>query len=237
MNRKAILIAVSSQSNPIPGVYEDCDLWHNFLLSYSGGVWNKNEIIPLKDCNRKTLLAAVNSAKDAHYSLIVFAGHGQSIKTDLPWNETQVFLGNDEQMLECELNPGTPRCTLILDCCRQSPEITESTALIKKGMLHESKSDPVKCRAAYNQSLENAEGGLIKIYSTAIGKSADDIPSFSQHLLYQANEWSKQNYGILTFQQGGALAADAIQKRNPQQIPEYHGGRRLRHFPLAVNIK
>jgi hypothetical protein len=234
MTRRAILIAASPESNPIPGVYADIVSWQQFLQSNPGGVWQ--EVVIAKDYDRKRLLAAVNSAQGANYSLVVFAGHGQAVTSNLPWPETQLFLSNGDSILERELNPGTPSCTLILDCCRRSSEEDQVTVLVKHALFFEHEDEKEKYRALYDESLKAAERGLVKIYATAVGTAAADKPSFSQHFLYRANLWAERNQGVLTLQEGISLATEAMRTIDPQQRPEYHGGRRLRHFPLAVGV-
>jgi hypothetical protein len=236
MTRKAILLSASPSSAPIPGVHTDIASWQLFLSSNPGGAWSRQEIVHLNNCDREAALAAVRSAKDVDYSLIVFAGNGEILKGDLPWPEAQVLLSNGDSLPERELNPRTPRCTIIFDCCRRTSDYDESAALTKDAAPLPAEQDTVKLRALFDQSLTTAESGLVKIYAIEAATAAAHEPSFSRQLLYQANAWAKQHHGALSLQQGVSLAAEATRKTNPLQKPEYQGGRRLHHFPLAVSL-
>lgn len=238
MNRRAILIGASPISDPIPGVYADLNTWHDFLCSNIGGAWDNSEIrVVDKHYTRQEIIAAVNSVKMVDYSLIVFAGHGETVIGNLPWSQTLLHLTDDESILERDLNPGTPRCTLVLDCCRKSPEIIEEAiSFTDKSAAFKAQKSSIAYRTLYDKYLMSAESGLVTIYSTEIGYGAADKYSFSQHMIYQAREWVKQNKGVLSLSEGVFLASESIKQINPQQTPEYQGGRRLRHFPLAVSI-
>jgi len=234
MKRFAILIASCPKADPIPGVYSDLDAWTKFLQSHSGGVWNEKEVKPLRDPSREQLRTAIELAKTAEYSLLVFAGHGETVKTELPWTESRLFLNDTESVLERDLNPGTPRCALVLDCCRRRPEQTGVEILVKEAALLEQDENPVKARVMFDEALRSAEGGVVKVYATEEGSAAADKASFSQYLLYEARKWATSNHGVLSIPEGVALATETMRKTNPQQRPRYNGGRRLRHFPLAT---
>jgi|SRR5579871_5822094 len=231
MKRQAILIAVSPKSDTIPSVFDDISCWQNFLRSDIGGGWD--EPVIAKNYGRKEILSIVNAAKDAEYSFLVFAGHGKRIAADRPWPETELRLSDDDTILERELNPGTPSCTLILDCWRSNSGQGE-TAKAEINSLHEDVNNRAKCRDLYDQSIKRAERGLVSIYAPELKSASDDRLSFSQCLVREAVAWAQKNHGVLSIQSGVALATKAT--RNISCQPEYNGGRRLRHFPLAVRI-
>lgn len=236
MTRRAILIAASPPSNAVPGVFADVDAWYSFLQSSSGGRWNPQELLVAKNTSRESLLIAIESASQLDYALIVFAGHGRSVTFDLPWPEAEVHLFDGSTMTERDLNPATPRCTIIFDCCRGLNEEEEGAGFLKNASLLLEGQDPVKHRAFYDATLYSAESGLVKIYSTGVVSAAADYQSFSQQLLFQASQWASSNRGVLSIQSAVNMAATALARNNQQQKPEYHGGRRLRHFPFAVSI-
>ena len=234
MTRKAILLCASPPPTHIPGVESDKEAWHRFLHSNPGGAWTEQEIACLNHCDRDAALAAVRAANGADYSLIVFAGQGQTRKGERPWPEAHVLLGDGGSLSERDLNPGTPRCTLVFDWSNRGTH--ESAAPSKDATPPQTEQDDAKCRALFDQALETAESGLVKIYATEAGTAPGRGLSFSQQLLQAAREWARTNHGILSLQQAVSLAAEAIQKTNPLLKPEYQGGRRLHHFPLAVSI-
>lgn len=225
MTRKAILL-----SAPSPGCIanEDIAAWRRFLRSNAGGAWTEEEITRLSNCGRDAALAAVRAAKGADYSFIVFAGQGEIRQGDLPWPEASVVLGDGASLSERELNSGTPRCTMVFDW---SNRYSAESAPVGP----ESEPDSGKCRDLFDQAMENAEAGLIKIYGSTSGTAADQGPSFSRLLLHTVQEWATKSHGVLSLQQVVSLVAQAAQKADPLLKAEYQGGRRLRHFPLAVN--
>lgn len=236
MNRKAILLAASPENNPIPGVFSDLSAFHSFLRSNPGGSWEPEEIICEDDSTKDSILKSVYEAKSAEYSLVYFAGHGEIIKTELPWPETRMHLSSGETISEREINSGSPKCTLIMDCCRRTPEQDEKQLLVKTSMLLERGKDGAEFRNLYQKSLAAAESGLVKIFATKVGGSVADTHSFTQHLLNETNIWTSKNRGTLYLGDAVELAKNSMKRENPQQQPEYRGGRRLRHFPFAVQI-
>ncbi|MEI6197031.1 MAG: hypothetical protein WCS42_22170, partial [Verrucomicrobiota bacterium] len=200
------------------------------------GSWEPEEIICQQNPGLDSILKSVTEAKGAEYSLVYFAGHGEVVKTDLPWPETRMQLGSGQTISEREINPGSPRCTLIMDCCSRTPEQDEKKLLVRTSMLLEHGKDRAEFRNLYQQSLTAAESGLVKIIVTKVGGSAAGTHSFTQHLLNEANIWTSNNRGILYLGDAVELAKNSMKRENPQQQPEYQGGRRLRHFPFAVQI-
>jgi hypothetical protein len=229
MTRKAILLSASSPPTRIPGVQSDAEAWHRFLCSNLGGAWTNQEITRVANCDREATLAAVRATKGADYSLIVFAGQGEIRKGDLPWPEAHILLSDGGSLSERDLNSGTPRCTMVFDWSNRS-----SAEPAPAGS--EADKDGVKCRNLFDQALEKAEGGLVKIYASTSDTAAGQGPSLSRLLLRTAQEWTRQNHGILSLQQAVSLVVDATQKTDPLLKAEYQGGRRLRHFPLSVSI-
>jgi hypothetical protein len=236
MKRKAILLAASPKNNPIPGVVADLTAFYSFLRSNPGGSWEPGEIICEDDPTRDQILKFVIEAKDVEYSLAYFAGHGEIVRTELPWPEMRMLLTSGKTISERDINSGSPKCTLIMDCCRRSPELEKEKLLIKTPMLLEHGEGDAEFRNLYQKGLVAAESGLVKIFATKIGGSATDTHSFTQHLLNGTNIWTSKNKGILYLGDAVELARNSMKLENPQQLPEYRGGRRLRHFPFAVQI-
>jgi hypothetical protein len=100
----------------------------------------------------------------------------------------------------------------------------------------DAEQEGVKFRNLFDQALEKAEGGLVKICASTSDTAASQGPSFSRLLLRTAQEWASQNHGILSLQQAVSLVVEATKKVDPLLKAEYQGGRRLRHFPLAVSL-
>ncbi|MCF7730592.1 MAG: caspase family protein [Akkermansiaceae bacterium] len=236
MNRKAILIGASPPDDPLRYVAADVALWDDFLRSPEGGAWDASEILDASHIDKSTLQKEFSRVGQFDFTVVVFAGHGYTVQTDLPWTELNVVLESGETVLERELNPGTPRCCIVLDCCRTRGE---NVAVIKehrkKASLEEAYT-AVLARQAYETALDHTEKGAVSIYSTGDNTTAADRLSFSQYLIRSAVDWTRSNRGILPIKEAVQLGASELVKTHRQQHPEYNGGRRLHHFPFAISV-
>ena len=230
--RRAILVGASPSTNPIPSVLKDIARWSAFLLSDIGGAWREEEIVSLTNCSRNALREAVRTVANAYYTLVVFAGQGEIVKSDLPWSEAHVLLSDGESITERELNTGSPSCVLVFDCWPRHPSDEKvNVEASRAGASRDPGRDLPKYRALFDQSLTAAEKGLVKVYAIAQSGVSTPNETFSERLLDIANRWASENRGVLSIQEAVSLAA----KASPNQNAEYQGGRRLRHFPLAVS--
>lgn len=234
MNRRAILLAASPDRNPIPSVYPDLAAFYSFLQSNLGGAWRSDEMFRSQNPTRNQILSAINTAKGVDYTLVFFAGHGETVKMGLPWLETRILLSSGETVTERELNSGSARCTLILDCSRRTAEEYKGGLLPNISKLLEHGEQSSDFRDLYERSIANAESGLVKVNAAASNTVADK-DSFTQHLLNESYTWAARNKGTLNLREAVKNAKSAIKQEILQQ-PEYQGGRRLRHFPFAVQI-
>ena len=235
MTRRAILIGASPVADPLQFVGADIALWGEFLQSNVGGAWDESEILDATHFCRAALLRELAQSKSADYALIIFAGHGFTTKTDLPWTELTLILESGETLLERELNPGTPRCCIVLDCCRTRGENIEPIMEHRKSASLEETYAAVRSRQAYDSALAQSEMGAVSVYATGDNSAAADKSSFSQHLIWSAANWAHSNQGILTIKDAVWISAEELTKTHPQQHAEYHGGRRLTHYPFAVS--
>lgn len=236
--RKAILIGASpSNQKTIPGVRQDVSAWKKFLDSNTGGAWQPDEIIDASSLGKNDLLRLIQSLKSCDYVFVAFSGHSSTVKTELPWTELELALDSGELILERELNPGCPRFTLILDSCRNHEFLTEGHT--KSASLEQLTEEILKrdqSRQLFNDALLRAESGKVTIYSTGDNSSASDKEPFTQHMIFAAQNWAKNQLGIITLDQATQLGKESLNVRNPQQQPEYQGGRRRNHFPFAVSL-
>lgn len=227
MKRKAILITTSSETNRVHS--EDSKALYTFLQSQFGGKWEQDEIISLANPKKNEAVSAINGAKEAEYAFVMFIGRGKMTNSNLPWPEMEFLLGSNETISERELNPGSPRCTLLLAC----PE-TDSNL---QG-LHLPAEDPVNTTAsktAYNQALSMAESGLVKlnIFATDIGSAT---PSFIKYLVGETASWLTKGKGVLSLGTAINLAKAGLLRDGIQMDVDYLPGRRRHDFPFAVQI-
>lgn len=236
MNRRAILIGASPPSDPLRYVTADIRLWGDFLRSPEGGAWEASEIIDATYLNKSSLLKELERARHIDFTIVVFAGHGYTVQTELPWTEINLILGTGETILERELNSKSPRCCMILDCCRARGDNIEVVSERLKAASLKEIYETMLARAAYINALSQTEKGAVTVYSTGDNTTAADWKSFSQHVIHSAKTWTHNQRGILTIKDAVQIGAAELIKTHPQQHAEYHGGRRLHHFPFAVSV-
>ena len=243
MKRHAILI--QSPLNGIdyrPGVCVDIARWSRFLRSLSGGAWDNEEILVLNNPTKSQLKASLIRAKYSDFSIVVFSGHGFVQKDEfLGDDETYLYLNesenrNESVVSEYELNPGTPRCILSFDCCRdfENRPITECAMDETFSCMSESNRDFY--RREFDRQVMRCEKGCTRLYSASVTEGANDDPSFTQILLSFAKLWSDKNpHKSMNIRDAMCEAANIMKnKYHLSQTPVYSGGRRLNHFPLIV---
>lgn len=239
MKRKAIIMG-SNYDGKLSGVAEDINTWVKFLTKPIGGGWGDSEIEVLSHATTcSAVQKAVKLAANVDYAFICFSGHGgiyQRKKDFLGMYETFICLDENVIISERLLNPGAgcPRCTILLDCCRYVEEINESMVKVANEGLVGNLDDIEIARKIFDKQLERSEKGCTKIYSASIEQGADDEKSFSCAMVKLANLFFSQNphTQLLTIDQ--AVRSTSIYL-DPQQVPQYLGGRRLQHFPFAIN--
>lgn len=233
MRRSAILIAASGAD--LEQTESVRALWRAFIKSPAGGMWYEDEIIsPLPTAS--DVLEAVDSVAHSDYSLVVFIGHGAMVKEGRPWKETRIEVNEKETLLaDRQLNTGTLRLTLVLDCCRDLLWPTPSGNFSGIEPFVPTGINSIVFREVFEANLLQAEQGITKIYSADENNS-----SFSQFLIDGACEWCKhhKHESVLSWSDAVAVGQKKMEAENvsARQGFVYQGGRRLRHFPMAIGL-
>lgn len=243
MKRLAVLIqAPLSGSDYLDGVKTDINCWIKHLTSLAGGAWiqsndDNNEILLLKNPSKVTIKSALSLAKSCDFSLVAFSGHG-FVKNDgmLDIPTTFMYINEDENISEWELNPGSPRCILSLDCCRnymRSDALDESLANETYSFAETNRDF---FRQKYESQILQCEKGCTRLYAASLDQSASDRPSFTQILTRSAALFNDL-YPTLSLDIKDAMLRTSTELRETfklNQTPVYNGGRRLKHFPFVV---
>ena len=231
MKRRAFLIGGNYQEpgNSLSGVGPDIAAWKQYLMSPCGGSWAEDEILDLSGDSKDNIVSMLQVGRTVDYSLVCFSGHGYLTKDRFGFNMTMTLIDDVVEMSERELNPGSPWCMQIFDCCRKDSE-NEKVACFDEAL---NMSFQHNTRTLFENELLKCERGLVKVFAAGEGEGADDDRSFSRVLM----EVSRCMVGTC---QGGVLRIDeavrfAKTEMPPQQSPVYMGGRRSRHFPFAIN--
>lgn len=215
--------------NPIKGVDADIAAWKAFLSSAVGGGWTSGEIEDLSGWSRENLLDYCHSGVASDYSLVCFSGHGFVAKDDLDFDVTHLKLNDSEIVAEWELYPRGERGLMILDCCRMPRELS-----VWKMPLEESSSwDLESSRKMFNQCMMHCEKGVSTVYAVNVNQQAEDDPSFTRAMLDTAVQMAST---ALTAVVRVNEAVERVKgNMSLRKSPLYEGGRRVGHFPIAVN--
>jgi hypothetical protein len=221
MERRAILIDYSPQ--PPPGTRREGDLnaFRDFLSSPFGGSWEKGEITSLDHVAPTDLQKAVGAATSADFALLLIVAAGEEAKMGRPWAEVQVDTSVGT-LSERQLNPGCPRCLMLLDCVglqQSAPDQPRFATL---------PSD--QARAKYDGALCDAEAGLVKVFAPR----AENAVSLTWALMQVSRDWTITGSGVLSVDQ----AVERVQRTHNENLHapsvKYIGGRRIRDFPFCV---
>ena len=243
MKRQALLIqSPLSGVDYRPGVCIDILRWKSFLMSLHGGAWDKTEILVLNNPTKQQLKTSLIRAKYSDFSIVVFSGHG-FVKKDEIFGDDETFLylnesqDRDESVIsEYELNPGTPRCILSFDCCRDYEKEPLSESIVDETFGCMNETNRGFYRSMFERQVMRCEKGCTRLYSASVTESANDAPSFTQILLSLAKNWSEENpHKSMNVRDAMYETINIMRNKfHLTQTPEYKGGRRLNHFPLII---
>lgn len=245
MTRRAILIETSQlQDHPdLPGARIDVANWTAFLRSYEGGAWNDDEITTLSKPSWAVLQARLQLEKSTDYVFVTFSGHGYHPEGK-DNDETRICLNERDEIPVRQLSPDNPRCTVVIDACRQ---LVKGKALLEafsvKEMVRSAAfRDRLAYREVFDSAVAQAERGVIRLFSCSVEESANESPTsggyYTDALLGCCSKWhdraekGKRLYYSVWPAHECAVANTTL--RESRQHPEFNGGRRNKYFPLAV---
>lgn len=245
MSRKAFLIE-SSQLNgepDLPGARVDVTNLRMFLRSDEGGAWDDEEILTLRKPSWTFLQALLNAERTTDYVFMTFSGHGYHVKgKDL--DESRICLTENDEVPVASINPGNPRCTFVIDACRQlilEKSLTEVIAAKEMSRIA-AYQDRQAYRRLFDATVAQGEKGIIRMFSCDIDEAAGESRLsggyYTEALMKCCRDWDtatesgRRNY--YSVWQAHSCAATRATHRAFQQHPQYDGGRRNTCFPLAV---
>lgn len=233
MKRKALLINSWSERGSRETSSRDITFLASYLRTRAGGAWLEEEILRVKAVGKGEIHHAIQSLRDVDYGFILIAGNGEFIKGELPWREMRVTLASGDTLTERELNPGTPRCAIILDATAQTilqPSETSEPAQEIAATIGTS-----GFRDAFDQALQSAERGFTRAY--ALNPAQALSQSFTRHLVKASADWLSKNQGCLYLGDAVETTARSMQAAGATDLPTYLGGRRRHDFPFGITLK
>jgi hypothetical protein len=242
MRRLAVLIACQNVPGeaPLSGAVADVQRFERFLLSPYGGAWRPSEIMKLVDPRVRDVAAALLASSLADYTLFTFSGHGWYLVDDETGEgETMLCMASPRDIPETALISQCPRQLVIIDACRT---VFRPEPQVKIGGLAEvfkSMPDAAASRRLFDDLVPRCEAGRIVMYSCGLDESAGEDKYggyFSRALVDECEAACTGSHQqvIVNALNGFQRAEQAMTARHPPQHPEYNGGRRHHHFPLAV---
>jgi hypothetical protein len=166
MKRKALLIGNTRGLNATP---IDMFYFAQFLMSYQGGAWNVDELVPWLDKSAGSILNEIETIKGEKndYVIVYFTGHGAlqgdtilEVNPSLELLKENSFFGLAERQLN------------ILDCCR----CTKTTPLgiygSSRGMTPMELALREEVRNEYETMVMEAAPQLVRLYSCTEGESS-----------------------------------------------------------------
>jgi hypothetical protein len=231
LNRKALLISSTNLNIPDTFILEDLNNWRSFLKSPSGGGWfesDDHEILTLINPSKNEILKEIKSISIVDFSIVLFIGEGYLKKDFLGFDEYFLYLKDNDEISERDLNPGNERCLIVFDTFRSYDSINKNI------FIDTDMSLVTNYRVAYENYLMQCEKGLIKIFPFNF-KTFKSF-SFSNILLNITESWINKNQGILKIDEAMELVDSYFIDNLSEEAPVYQGGRRLRHFPFAINL-
>jgi hypothetical protein len=182
MKRKALLIC----NNDASGATHDIDKWEKFLLSGTGGAWEKTEIEKKVNPTKADLLSLLRTISGSNYDFVIvaYAGHGE-------WSRSTILEINPagETINEAELNNLAPREIICLDCCRGVSPIREVADEAELRMF--SADQRSLLRQAYDNRMMQAQSQIVKLYACQVGQCAygdNHGGYYTNHLLDKATD-------------------------------------------------
>jgi hypothetical protein len=244
LKRRAILVEASNLNGhpDLPGARVDVDNWRQHLVSNWGGAWEDAEIQVKHKPTWQDLCITLALASYDDYVFLAFSGHGGHVR-DKDLDESLVQLNESESVPVRLLNPNSARCTIVIDACRQ---VVSRDMFIENAFLAARMEKAAADRAAYRELFDRAvsasERGAIFMYACAVGEAAGESARsggfYSQYLVQCSKDWhdntpSGENSAFSAWN-AHTCAANRTTQRRPQQHPQYDGGRRNMHFPMAI---
>lgn len=232
IKRHALVIECSAIAGlgKISGAQKDAVAWQKFLLSNRGGAWRNDELTILSNPTPQEVRSKIALMTNG-YSFVTFSGHGHVTE---PSRKTMVCLQGGD-ISESELTPSSPRVTVILDSCREqtysfAEEVMESLA------MHKTASAASQYRNLFDTALERSSEGVCQLYGCSFKQSAHEDPGiggyFTQSLIQAGKSWTGS--GVFSLLNASEVAEKVLRQKRPQQTPECNLGRRINHFPFAV---
>lgn len=238
MNRHALIIC--SPLSPgdtyyLPGAEADLDSYVDYFKSATGGAWSAGEITVLQNPSLSVVRSKLPTLQGKDYGVVVFGGHGKLDK----FGRTILDLNDREQMDSDELRAGSPKQTLIVDCCREWPKVKD--IMFTEAAVRKAAKDIAAHREEFAKRVRAASSGLCVLWSCSRGQTAGESPQGGRYtlgLLRSAELWASQQTSgptMLSVVEAHGKAEEITKRLSGgRQTPDIERPRSGPYFPFAV---
>lgn len=226
MKRAALIIGNPGEPGSegyCKGVERDLENYGGLLRSPIGGLWYDGEIEVLMRPSVAQVKDAMGRIKAADYGLAVFAGHGceRNQSTIL---QLRAGVEIDSDLLKL----GSPRQTVILDCCRVLERPREVAREMIKAARMRAEIHPDKCRRLFDHELGEAPPGLVVMWACSPGETAGDDELrggfYSGSVVRSGTEWATSST-VDTTSKYSVFSVVNAHTEAYQQVQRMSGGR------------
>lgn len=240
MKRKAIIIASTpriGEGHHLKGVRKDVEIYYNYLLSQTGGCWNKSEIEVYFNSNSKDVREGLRNL-EADYTVTLFTGHGGSLNSGI--SNMLFFITDTETIGLSDLFNKSKKQLIIIDTCRTLIEDKINKAEEEDfGFLY-TQGFKEQARCLYNKQIENSDNGVVILTSCSqdeISLEDGDGSYFLKSLIKAGIDYSFGSVSnpILDIKQAFQKSSIHLGFLPTKQNPELTAGKVFTWFPFAVN--
>lgn len=215
MRRKALLVYSPGEGDDyIAGIENDIVDLRSFLESPQGGLWTDIEVAACP--TRAILWAKVQILKPFEYSLVAFSGHGGT-ESD---GSTILDLGNGESIDANILRTGSPKQTVIVDCCRAALERIQLSEKLAIGTAIPQLDDE-RCRKLYDSRIRDCPSPMLAVLNACqegelAYAHAKTGSYYIQKLMACGEEWTRQR--LLSDDNDGVLSVLGAHRRAEKKV-------------------
>ena len=155
------------------GVDADIKNYKRYLMSLSGGAWERDEIITVKNITSTELRKYIFFLGKFDYSIVIFSGHG---RYDINESTTKIEINKNENIAVEDLFTECERQLFIFDCCRSNPLLFQENQENYYFASNEADYSYLRnvYKEKYDSNLRKSGKGIIQIFSCSVGETSQD---------------------------------------------------------------
>lgn len=236
LNRKALILGYPGEigdEHYCEGVIHDLEGYKHYFGSIHGGAWDIDSEVFTELNITKSKLSEYSDyfKREADYSVIVFAGHGEY---DTRFQQTRMQINRISSILVNDIKGWTNRQLLIMDCCRKRTQVFIKSRIQDSMTIESFSNNRDIYRSRFNELLEKSVEDTIEIYGCSIDEFSQDISNRGGLFSYQLLNSAKGDE-TLSIYKTFAKAQQIVQELSKnKQTPVIHRPRSGITFPFYI---